>query len=111
MYWKRGNAYRNVEEFQKSLKLIKPSMSLAGVESTILMPTLTSHTSLTEEEIRSQDEFENQDKNQTEVTQQDNQDDNQIHTEINDLGCKLHCIKLQETENNSVEYSLRRISY
>ena len=29
---------------------------------------------------------------------------NQIHTEINDLGCKLHCIKLQETENNSVEY-------
>lgn len=29
--------------FQKSLNLIKPSMSLAGVESTILMPSLTSH--------------------------------------------------------------------
>ncbi len=44
----------NVKEFQKSLKMIKPSMSLAGVESTILMPTLTSHTSLTEEEKKKQ---------------------------------------------------------
>ena len=29
--------------FLNSLKLIKPSMSLAGVESTMLLPTLTSH--------------------------------------------------------------------
>jgi len=29
--------------FQNNLKLIKPSMSLAGVESTILMPSITSH--------------------------------------------------------------------
>lgn len=29
--------------FQKALQLIKPSMSLAGVESTLLSPTLTSH--------------------------------------------------------------------
>ena len=29
--------------FQKSLKMIKPSLSLAGVESTILLPALTSH--------------------------------------------------------------------
>lgn len=42
--------YYNVEDFQKSLQMIKPTMSLAGVESTILMPALTSHTSLTEEE-------------------------------------------------------------
>lgn len=36
--------------FQKKLELIKPSMSLAGVESTILTPSLTSHALLTEEE-------------------------------------------------------------
>ncbi len=30
-------------QFQNKLKLIKPSMSLAGVESTILMPSITSH--------------------------------------------------------------------
>lgn len=36
--------------FQKELQLIKSSMSLAGVESTILSPTLTSHALLTEEE-------------------------------------------------------------
>lgn len=36
--------------FQKKLRLIKPSMSLAGVESTILSPSLTSHALLTEEE-------------------------------------------------------------
>ncbi|WP_025743085.1 trans-sulfuration enzyme family protein [Aquimarina pacifica] len=36
--------------FQKELKLIKSSMSLAGVESTILSPTLTSHALLSEEE-------------------------------------------------------------
>ena len=28
----------------------------------------------------------------------------QIKKEIDTLGCKLHCVKLQETENNSVEY-------
>ena len=40
----------DVVEFQKDLELIKPSMSLAGVESTILMPVLSSHASLSEEE-------------------------------------------------------------
>ena len=28
----------------------------------------------------------------------------QIKSEIEKLDCKLHCVKLQETENNSVEY-------
>lgn len=28
----------------------------------------------------------------------------QLEQPINALGCTLHCIKLQETENNSVEY-------
>ncbi len=32
-----------VEKFLNSLKIIKPSMSLAGVESTVLSPKLTSH--------------------------------------------------------------------
>ena len=36
--------------FQKNLKLIKSSMSLAGVESTMISPHLTSHALLTEEE-------------------------------------------------------------
>lgn len=36
--------------FQKALELIKPSMSLAGVESTILMPSATSHALLTQEQ-------------------------------------------------------------
>ncbi|KZS38553.1 cystathionine beta-lyase [Aquimarina aggregata] len=36
--------------FQKELKLIKSSMSLAGVESTILSPHLTSHALLSEDE-------------------------------------------------------------
>ncbi len=40
----------NASAFQKELKLIKSSMSLAGVESTMLSPTLTSHALLTEEE-------------------------------------------------------------
>ena len=40
--------------FQKNLKLIKSSMSLAGVESTILSPTLTSHALLTPEEREQQ---------------------------------------------------------
>lgn len=34
-------------QFQKELQLIKPSMSLAGVESTILLPSATSHALLT----------------------------------------------------------------
>jgi len=28
----------------------------------------------------------------------------QIKSEIDKLNCELHCVKLQETENNSVEY-------
>lgn len=36
--------------FQKRLKMIKPSMSLGGVESIICSPALTSHASLTSEE-------------------------------------------------------------
>jgi cystathionine beta-lyase len=36
--------------FQRSLKLIKSSMSLAGVESTVLSPTQTSHALLSAEE-------------------------------------------------------------
>ena len=36
--------------FQKNLKLIKSSMSLAGIESTMLSPHLTSHALLTQEE-------------------------------------------------------------
>ena len=39
--------------FLNSLKLIKPSMSLAGVESTMLLPTLTSHALLSKEERQS----------------------------------------------------------
>jgi cystathionine beta-lyase len=37
-------------KFQKELQLIKPAMSLAGVESTMVSPYLTSHASLTQEE-------------------------------------------------------------
>ena len=37
-------------QFQTQLKLIKPSMSLAGLESTMLSPTLTSHALLTPKE-------------------------------------------------------------
>lgn len=37
-------------DFQKELKLIKSSMSLAGVESTMLSPHITSHALLTQEE-------------------------------------------------------------
>ena len=40
----------NVSEFLSNFTLIKPSMSLAGVESTALSPRLTSHALLTEEE-------------------------------------------------------------
>jgi cystathionine beta-lyase len=37
-------------KFQKELQLIKPAMSLAGVESTMVSPYLTSHASLTQDE-------------------------------------------------------------
>ena len=37
-------------QFQKQLKLIKSSMSLAGIESTVISPHLTSHALLTQEE-------------------------------------------------------------
>jgi len=40
--------------FQKTLQLIKPSMSLAGIESTLLSPTLTSHALLSPEERKYQ---------------------------------------------------------
>lgn len=40
--------------FQKNLELIKSSMSLAGVESTMITPTLTSHALLTPEEREAQ---------------------------------------------------------
>jgi len=40
----------NAMEFQNALLLIKPSMSLAGLESTVLSPSLTTHALLTEEE-------------------------------------------------------------
>jgi len=40
----------SAEVFQNSLELIKPSMSLAGVESTTVSPFLTSHALLTEQE-------------------------------------------------------------
>ena len=33
----------NASDFQKALKLIKPAMSLAGVESTVILPSVTSH--------------------------------------------------------------------
>ncbi|WP_298423411.1 PLP-dependent aspartate aminotransferase family protein [uncultured Kordia sp.] len=44
----------DVSKFFKSLQLIKPSMSLAGVESTMLSPTQTSHALLTPEERKKQ---------------------------------------------------------
>lgn len=40
--------------FQNALELIKPSMSLAGVESTVLSPTQTSHSLLSTEEREKQ---------------------------------------------------------
>ena len=43
-----------MKKFFKSLKMIKPSMSLAGVESTMLSPTETSHALLTPEERKKQ---------------------------------------------------------
>jgi len=41
-------------EFQRNLQLIKPSMSLAGVESTLLSPSQTSHGLLSPEEREKQ---------------------------------------------------------
>ncbi len=38
----------DADEFLKALRLIKPSMSLAGVESTMLLPSKTSHALLSE---------------------------------------------------------------
>jgi len=43
-------AHIDAIDFQKALQLIKPSMSLAGVESTMLCPAQTSHFLLGEEE-------------------------------------------------------------
>lgn len=40
----------NPSEFMKGLRLIKPSMSLAGVESTMLLPTETSHSLMSPED-------------------------------------------------------------
>ncbi|MGI9531140.1 trans-sulfuration enzyme family protein [Lutimonas sp.] len=40
--------------YQKRLQMIKPSMSLAGVESTIIQPSLTSHALLSPEERKTQ---------------------------------------------------------
>ncbi|MBB6681303.1 PLP-dependent transferase [Aequorivita sp. 609] len=48
------NQSLNVSEFLKSLRLIKPSMSLAGVESTILSPAKTSHGLLSPEARKEQ---------------------------------------------------------
>ena len=48
------NESLDVKEFLKSLKMIKPSMSLAGVESTILSPAKTSHGLLSPEERKRQ---------------------------------------------------------
>ena len=44
----------NASHFMKELQLIKPSMSLAGVESTILLPSQTSHGLLSEEQREKQ---------------------------------------------------------
>jgi cystathionine beta-lyase len=44
----------DAEQFLKSLKLIKPSMSLAGVESTMLLPAMTSHALLSAEDRAAQ---------------------------------------------------------
>ena len=43
-----------VLSFLKSLNLIKPSMSLAGVESTMIMPSKTSHSLLSRADLKAQ---------------------------------------------------------
>ena len=40
----------DAKAYQKRLKMIKPAMSLAGVESTVIQPSLTSHALMTPEE-------------------------------------------------------------
>lgn len=44
----------DAQKFQKKLLMIKPSMSLAGVESTIIQPSLTSHALISAEERKAQ---------------------------------------------------------
>ena len=44
----------DTKQFLMSLELIKPTMSLAGIESTALSPRLTSHALLNEEERQHQ---------------------------------------------------------
>lgn len=44
----------DASKFLKALKLIKPSMSLAGIESTMLLPYISSHALLTQEERNTQ---------------------------------------------------------
>jgi cystathionine beta-lyase len=44
------NEQIDAAQFLKALKLIKPSMSLAGIESTMLLPATTSHALLTPED-------------------------------------------------------------
>ena len=48
------NKNLEVEKFLNSLKIIKPSMSLAGLESTALSPKLTSHALLSDLERKEQ---------------------------------------------------------
>ncbi len=48
------NAQYDAAAFQKALQLIKSSMSLAGVESTVLSPTQTSHSLLSASERQKQ---------------------------------------------------------
>ena len=48
------NSNLDASQFLKSLHLIKPSMSLAGLESTMLLPSETSHALLSPEERRKQ---------------------------------------------------------
>lgn len=44
----------DARQFRKNLSLVKPAMSLAGIESTVISPAQTSHASLPEEERRAQ---------------------------------------------------------
>ncbi|MBT8302078.1 MAG: PLP-dependent transferase, partial [Maribacter sp.] len=48
------NTNYDASEFQQALKLIKSTMSLAGVESTVLSPTQTSHALIGPEERKNQ---------------------------------------------------------
>lgn len=49
----------DAKDFQNRLKMIKPAMSLAGVESTIIQPSLTSHALMSAEERKRQGIEEN----------------------------------------------------